>query len=83
MSRHTHTTTIDAFVLKQWVDRYEGGSLPDTLIGFLMRGLSAVALWHERAGQRRRLAELDDYLLKDIGVTRAEARMEAEKPFWH
>ena len=31
---------------------------------------------------RRLLRELDDQLLKDIGVTRYEARIEADKPFW-
>jgi hypothetical protein len=36
----------------------------------------------DRVGQRRRLAELDDHMLRDIGVTRADAWAEAEKPFW-
>lgn len=35
----------------------------------------------ERRRQRNALAELDAHLLEDIGVTRAEARAEAEKPF--
>jgi uncharacterized protein YjiS (DUF1127 family) len=38
-----------------------------------------------RARQRRALAELaarDDYLLDDIGVSRAAAAREAAKPFW-
>ena len=39
-------------------------------------------LWHERARQRRRLLELDDRMLKDIGVSRADAVREASKPFW-
>ncbi|HYH21758.1 MAG TPA: DUF1127 domain-containing protein [Azospirillum sp.] len=36
----------------------------------------------ERARQRKALDTLDDALLRDIGITRAEARREAEKPFW-
>lgn len=32
---------------------------------------------------RRRLGQLDDHLLRDIGLTRAEARQEAEKPVWN
>ena len=36
----------------------------------------------ERARQRQALAKLDDALLRDIGLTRAEARREAEKPIW-
>ncbi len=32
--------------------------------------------------QRRRLAELDPHLLRDIGITEDEARREAELPIW-
>ncbi len=39
-------------------------------------------LWRGRARQRRRLLELDDRLLRDIGVTRSDALREADKPFW-
>jgi uncharacterized protein YjiS (DUF1127 family) len=38
--------------------------------------------WRERARQRRRLSQLDDHFLRDIGLTRAEAEEEARKPFW-
>ena len=31
---------------------------------------------------RRRLGDLDPYLLRDIGVTESEAREEVERPFW-
>lgn len=34
------------------------------------------------ARSRRRLAHLDDHILRDIGLTRAEAEAEAEKPAW-
>jgi uncharacterized protein YjiS (DUF1127 family) len=35
-----------------------------------------------RARERRALADLDDRMLHDIGITRVEAIREAEKPFW-
>ena len=41
-----------------------------------------IALWFARRRQRRDLAELDEHLLKDIGVTREQAAREAAKPFW-
>ena len=41
-----------------------------------------MALWCERARQRRALAQLDDRLLHDIGLTRNQAAGEAGKPFW-
>lgn len=38
--------------------------------------------WHERACQRRTLLTLDDCMLKDIGVSRTDAELEANKSFW-
>ncbi|WP_221076523.1 DUF1127 domain-containing protein [Agarivorans aestuarii] len=35
-----------------------------------------------RRKTRRELAKLPDYLLKDIGVNRADALREADKSFW-
>jgi uncharacterized protein YjiS (DUF1127 family) len=35
------------------------------------------------ARQRRELAELDDRMLHDIGITRFEARQEAARGFWY
>lgn len=37
----------------------------------------------DRQRQRGALNELDDRLLRDIGVSREAARREAERPFWH
>jgi uncharacterized protein YjiS (DUF1127 family) len=39
-------------------------------------------LWVERVRQRRALADLDDRLLRDIGLTRADVWLEIKKPFW-
>lgn len=47
--------------------------------------LRTLGFWIDRSRQRKQLgelAELNDYLLKDIGVSREEALREAEKPFW-
>lgn len=38
--------------------------------------------WQARAEQRRRLGTMDDRMLADMGVTRAEADQESQKPFW-
>jgi uncharacterized protein YjiS (DUF1127 family) len=42
----------------------------------------ALLRWQELAQQRRRLLSLDDRMLKDIGLTRAEAMREGTRPFW-
>jgi uncharacterized protein YjiS (DUF1127 family) len=45
-------------------------------------GVHAVWFWLERSRQRRALAELDDYLLRDIGLTCDEVQRECANPFW-
>jgi uncharacterized protein YjiS (DUF1127 family) len=36
----------------------------------------------ERRRERRMLLELDERMLRDIGISRADALREAGKPFW-
>ncbi len=43
---------------------------------------ATVKLWNNRSLQRRELLGLDDAALKDIGICRQDAQMEAAKPFW-
>jgi uncharacterized protein YjiS (DUF1127 family) len=38
--------------------------------------------WQRRASERTHLAELDDRAYKDMGITRADAWRETQKPFW-
>ena len=38
--------------------------------------------WQQRVQQRHHLVDLDDRVLQDMGMTRADARREARKPFW-
>lgn len=56
------------------------------LLGLIRRALRAalehLLLWHDRAAQRRQLQMMDDRMLKDIGLTRADVDAETEKPFW-
>lgn len=47
-----------------------------------IRIVDTLILWQERARQRHHLAALDLHHLKDIGINRADAWQEANKPFW-
>jgi uncharacterized protein YjiS (DUF1127 family) len=52
------------------------------LAWWLAHGADRALLWAERARQRRQLAELDDYMLRDIGLSRADVASELRKSFW-
>ena len=47
-----------------------------------VRAIDVVFEWQERARQRYHLESLDDHLLKDIGLSRADVSREVSKPFW-
>jgi len=38
--------------------------------------------WRRRRNGRLELARLDERMLRDIGLTRADAEYEMNKPFW-
>ena len=50
--------------------------------GGLRRLLEVLFIWQDRASQRRALQQLDDRLLKDLGLGRGDVAREADKPFW-
>ena len=52
------------------------------LIAVLDRIFETPFVWAERAAERRHLAALDDHLLKDIGLNRADIDAVTTKPFW-
>jgi uncharacterized protein YjiS (DUF1127 family) len=54
----------------------------DRAIAWLGTAIAILKLWHERGRQRRALAALDERFLRDLGITRYDAEMESNKPFW-
>jgi uncharacterized protein YjiS (DUF1127 family) len=52
------------------------------LAGTVVVGVEALLTRAELSRSRRQLAELDDRLLRDIGIDRARASYEAHKGFW-
>jgi uncharacterized protein YjiS (DUF1127 family) len=51
-------------------------------VDWLRRAAATVRLWQERSRARQELLTLDDHILRDVGLTPYEVRMEAYKPFW-
>ncbi len=58
------------------------GDFVRTLIHLPAVLFETLLLWQGRADERAHLASLDDRLLRDMGLSRAEAEREAATPFW-
>jgi uncharacterized protein YjiS (DUF1127 family) len=52
------------------------------IVAVLDRLLDAPFVWAERAAERRHLTQLDEHLLRDIGLSRADVEAVSSKPFW-
>jgi uncharacterized protein YjiS (DUF1127 family) len=50
--------------------------------GLVTRLFDQAFTWLDRARQRRHLAQLDDRLLRDIGLSRVEVEQEVSRRFW-
>ena len=48
----------------------------------LQKLIATFVTWQNRDTQRRHLHKIDDRLLADMGITRADAEHESRKPFW-
>jgi uncharacterized protein YjiS (DUF1127 family) len=44
--------------------------------------LRRLSVWYERWRRRRHLTELDDHILRDIGIPPGMVERERAKPFW-
>ena len=48
----------------------------------LKRGWTTIKIWREISRERNQLRRLSEHLAKDIGISRADAEREADRPFW-
>lgn len=48
----------------------------------LTRAWCHVKTWNAVSRQRRELLKLSDHMLKDLGLSRADAERESRRPFW-
>jgi uncharacterized protein YjiS (DUF1127 family) len=75
MSNRLLTTEIARLLSQEWV---AGRDRPERAVSAWS---SLRAAWR-RYRSRQSIAQLDGHMLKDIGVSFAEAEAEANKPFW-
>ena len=57
-------------------------AFPHRLTSFLSGVGAVLREWRRRRNGRLELARLDERMLRDIGLTRADAEYEMNKPFW-
>ncbi len=55
---------------------------PISLADLARQPFAALLAWQARVSERAHLRALDDRLLKDMGLSRADVAREAAKPFW-
>jgi len=63
------------------VRNLSGNSYP-TIGRILQAAWQRLRRWHALYRQRQQLASLNDEMLKDIGLSRADVETEINRPFW-
>jgi uncharacterized protein YjiS (DUF1127 family) len=56
--------------------------LPPRLVAAAHATRSVFVRWMRDSAARRRLGELDDHILRDMGFDPVAAKLEAQQPFW-
>jgi uncharacterized protein YjiS (DUF1127 family) len=59
-----------------------GPPAPQRLQRLMMNVFSRVRVWRERAHGRHLLLQLDDRMLRDVGLSRSDVDFECAKHFW-
>ena len=73
MATTIHPSTVHNLQLSQvW----------QSIRALLVRGLDTLRTLQQRHRTRHDLLSLNDRLLRDIGISRAEAEREVSEPFW-
>jgi uncharacterized protein YjiS (DUF1127 family) len=78
---HTISQRLTAF--EATAGRIGAGSFRGLVRAAASRAFGTLLLWQRRANERHALDHLDDRILRDLGLNRAEIAWESRKPFWH
>jgi uncharacterized protein YjiS (DUF1127 family) len=54
----------------------------DHVEGFSAKAVNVLRTWVRRSNDRRMLAQMNEHLLNDIGLTRFDVSLETDKRFW-
>lgn len=65
-----------------WNAALDDASRLTGLSGWVAALIDGVLAWQERARSRHALQALDDRMLRDMGISRADVQRECDKPFW-
>ena len=57
-------------------------ALVAALVNLPERAVATAITWQQRENERQHLRDLDDRLLSDMGLSRADVDKEVAKPFW-
>ena len=55
---------------------------PSRLVTAFKEGMETLGVWMDRSRKRRQLLQMNQYALKDIGVTPSDVSREASNWFW-
>lgn len=75
----SHSRGADSLLIRSALVVWSIGELA---VALALHGLLMLMVWQERARDRRRLASLTDYELRDIGLSHSQIDRETRKPFW-
>ena len=78
----SHGGRVGTGALSPGVAHERRAALVSTVEGALIGFFDLVLTWRENARTRQALAQLNDHMLSDIGISRASADREASVPFW-
>ena len=78
----THQSRVSAAAVPHAAINFTPSDILDTLRTAAVDTLGLVVTWYQRSHQRHQLVGLESRMLADIGVSRAEALTEFDKPVW-